>query len=232
MTCSISFGDLPAAPPQTIIEELRSYEVAWISNSMELYLIDREIHSIFPGVPRVVGPAVTVTVPPGDFLMISAALTKVRHGDVLVIDSRACTSRAVWGEYFSTWARGLGVAAVVIDGASRDATDIAALQFPVFARATIPRMPTMNGPGEVNVPVSCGGVCVLPGDIVIADAEGVIVIPLRHLDKVLKRVRVTAERERTHRGVTMMGGKKEYDAFYQLAFAKRVAASPLSNEAE
>jgi regulator of RNase E activity RraA len=137
----------------------------------------------------------------------------------------------VWGEYFSTWARGLGVVAVVIDGASRDTTDIEALRYPVFSRATIPRMPTMNGPGEVNVPVSCGGVCVLPGDIVVADSEGVIVIPLRHLDKVLKRVRASAERERSHNGVTV-GGKKEYDEFYQLAFAKRVAASPPLNEAE
>jgi regulator of RNase E activity RraA len=231
MTTSFTFGELPAAPPQAVIDELRGYEVAWISDSTELYLMDREIRPIFERAPRIVGPAVTVTVPPGDFLMISAALTKVRPGDVLVIDSRGCTSRAVWGEYFSTWARGLGVAGVVIDGASRDATDIEAMGFPVFARATIPRMPTMIGNGEINVPVSCGGVCVLPGDLIVGDREGVIVIPLRHLDKVLKRVRVTAEREKTHNGVPV-GGRKEYGAFYQLAFAKRVAATPPLSDAE
>jgi 4-hydroxy-4-methyl-2-oxoglutarate aldolase len=229
MAHSFTFGSLPESPSPMIVEELRGYEVAWLSDSMELHLMDREIRPLFSNVTRVVGPAVTVTVPPGDFLMISAALTKVRAGDVLVIDSRGSTSRAVWGEYFSTWARGVGAAAVVIDGAARDATDIEAMQFPVFARATTPRMPTLNGPGEVNVPISCGGVCVLPGDIVIGDREGVIVVPLRHLDNVLKRVRVTAERERSHAGVTL-GGKKEYDEFFQRSFAKRVAASPLLNE--
>jgi 4-hydroxy-4-methyl-2-oxoglutarate aldolase len=231
MTSSFIFGELPAAPSQQVIEELRTYEVAWISDSTELYLMDSQIRPIFQGAPRIVGPAVTVTVPPGDFLMISAALTKVRPGDVLVIDGRGDTSRAVWGEYFSTWARGLGVTGVVIDGASRDAGDIESLGFPVFARATIPRKPTMDGHGELNVPVSCGGVCVLPGDIIVGDREGVIVIPLRHLEKVLKRVRVTAERERTHNGVPV-GGRKEYDAFFEKGFAKRVAAAPPLSDAD
>jgi 4-hydroxy-4-methyl-2-oxoglutarate aldolase len=225
MTSSFTFGELPAAPSPTIIEELRGYEVAWISDSMDLNLMDREIRPIFQGAPRIVGPAVTVTVPPGDFLMIAAALKKVRPGDVLVIDGRGDTSRALWGEYFSTWARGLGVAGIVIDGAARDTGDIEALGFPVFARATTPRRPSLNGQGEVNVPVSCGGVCVLPGDLVVGDREGVIVIPMRHLDKILRRVRATAERERTHSGVPA-GGRKEYDAYFEMAFAKRVAAAP------
>jgi 4-hydroxy-4-methyl-2-oxoglutarate aldolase len=225
MTSSFTFGELPAPPPQALIEELHTYEVAWISDSMELNLMDHAIRPIYPGAPRLVGPAVTVTVPPGDFVMISAALTKVRPGDVLVIDGRGDTSRAVWGEYFSTWARGLGVAGVVIDGAARDTGGIEALSFPVFARATTPRRPTLAGHGEVNVPVSCGGVCIVPGDIIVGDREGVIVIPLRHLGKVLQRVRATAQRERTHNGVTV-GGRKEYEAYFASSFAQRVAAAP------
>ena len=223
MTNSFTFGELPAPPPEAIIEELRGYEVAWLSDSMELNLMDREIRAVFPTVPRVVGPAVTVTVPPGDFLMISEALTKVRPGDVLVIDARGDPLRAVWGEYFSGWAQGLGAAAVVIDGATRDVGDIEALAFPVFARATTSRKPTMNGPGEVNVPVSCGGVCVIPGDIIVADREGVIVIPLRHLDKVLESVRITAERERSHHGAPAQG-PDDYAAFFARSFAPRIAA--------
>ena len=225
MTSAFTFGEVPAAPPQSILRELLDYEVAWISDSMELHLMDPQIRPIFAGVPRVVGPAITVTVPPGDFVMIAAALKTARPGDVLVIDGRGDTSRAVWGEYFSTWARGLGVLGVIIDGASRDVGGIESLNFPVFARATIPRKPTINGHGEVNVPVSCGGVCVLPGDIIVADGEGIIVIPLRHLDNILKRVRVTAERERTHNGMPA-GGRKEYDAFFERSFAPRVAAAP------
>ena len=225
MTRTFTFGELPPAPPQAVVEELRGYEIAWISDSVELYLMDREIRPIYPAAPRIVGPAVTVTVPPGDFVMISAALKATRPGDVLVVDARGDMSRAVWGEYFSEWAKGLGVAGIVIDGASRDASGIEALGFPVFARGTIPRRPTINGHGEVNVPVSCGGVAVLPGDIVIADREGAIVIPLRHLDTILARVRETAAREKTHNGVPA-GGRKEYDAFFEMGFAKRIAVTP------
>jgi regulator of RNase E activity RraA len=225
MSGSFTFGELPPPPPPAIVEELRGYEVAWISDSMDLHLMDPQIRPIFAGVPRIVGPAVTVTVPPGDFVMISAALKTVRPGDVLIVDARGDTKRAVWGEYFSGWARGLGVTAVVIDGAARDAEGIAELGFPVFARGTIPRRPTINGQGEINVPVSCGGVCVIPGDIVVADSEGVIVIPLRHLDEILGRVRATAERERSHNGVPS-GGREAYDAFFEMSFAPRIAAAP------
>jgi RraA family protein len=222
MTTSFTFGELPPAPPREILEELAGYEIAWISDSMELHLMDRQIRPIFRGAPKIAGPAVTVTVPPGDFLMISAALKAVRPGDVLVIDARGDMSRSVWGEYFSTWAMGLGAAGVVIDGCSRDVMDIAAMNYPVFARGSTPRKPTMTGPGEVNVPISCGGVCVIPGDIVVGDEEGVIVIPLRHLDLILERVRNWAARERSHHGASA-GGRAEYDAFYEMAFAPRVA---------
>jgi len=223
MTTSFTFGELPPAPPGDILEELRGYEVAWLSDAMELNLMDRQIQAVFPGVPRIAGPAVTVTGPPGDFLMIAEALTQVHPGDVLVIDARGDTLRAVWGEYFTGWAKGLGLAGVVIDGATRDVGDIEALGLPVFARGRTSRKPTMNGPGEVNVPVSCGGVCVIPGDIVVADREGVIVVPLRHLDTVLESVRVTAERERSHHGAAV-GGADDYAAFYARSFAPRIVA--------
>jgi regulator of RNase E activity RraA len=214
-------NELPDPPSREILEELLTYEVAWIGDSMGLNLMDRQIRCIYPGVRRIAGPAVTVTVPPGDFLMISAGLKMAREGDVLVIDGRGDTSRAVWGEYFSTWAQGLGVQGVVIDGAARDAGGIETLGYPVFARATTPRQPTLNGPGEVNVPVSCGGVCVVPGDIIVADREGAVVIPLRHLEEILERIRVTAKGERTHHGIPA-GGRKEYDAYFELAFAPRI----------
>jgi regulator of RNase E activity RraA len=220
---ALVFPALPDPPAREVLDELLAYEVAWISDSMGLYLMDREIRCVFQDVKRVAGPAVTVTVPPGDFLMISAALNQTREGDVLVIDSRGATSRAVWGQYFSTWAKGMGVKAVVIDGATRDVGDIEALGFPVFARATTPRGPTLNGPGEVNVPVSCGGVCVQPGDLVVADREGVVVIPLRHLDATLRRLREIAEGERTHHGFPA-SGRSQYRAYFEQFFAPRIAA--------
>jgi RraA family protein len=230
MTHSFTFGELPPAPARAIIDELRDYEVAWISDSMELNLMDREIRPVWRGAPRLVGPAVTVTVPPGDFVMIAAALKEAREGDVLVIDGRGDTSRAVWGDYFSSWARDLGIRGVVIDGATRDAGGIEVLGLPVFARTTTPRKPILGGYGEVNVPVSCGGVCVLPGDIVVGDGEGVIVLPLRHLDGILARVRETAKRERGHQGVPT-GGREDYDAFFDAVFARKIMPK-LSDAAE
>jgi RraA family protein len=222
MTHSFTFGELPPAPSAEIIAELQSYEVAWLSDAMELNLMDSAIHAVHSNMTRVAGPAVTVQVPPGDFLMIPEAMSKARPGDVLVIDAGGETKRSVWGEYFSAWAKGIGLAGLIIDGATRDVTDIAPLGFPVFARATTPRKPTMQGPGEVNVPVSCGGVCVIPGDIVVADQEGVIVVPLRHLDRVLAAVRVTAAGEKSHHGAGP-GGPLEFKAFYERSFAPRIA---------
>jgi RraA family protein len=214
---------MPDAPSGEILDELASYEVAWISDSMGLNLMDREIRCVHPRVDRIAAPAVTVTVPPGDFLLISAALAQSREGDLLVIDGRGDMSRAVWGEYFSAWAQGMGLKGVIIDGATRDVGGIEELGLPVFARGSTPRQPTMNGPGEVNVPVSCGGVCVQPGDILVADREGVVVIPLRRLDDTLESVRKTAEGERTKHGFPA-AGRAEYEAFFKLAFAPRIAA--------
>ena len=214
----------PDAPPPEVLEELCGYEVAWISDSMGRNLMDPRLRAIHPGVPRIAGPALTVQVPPGDFLMVTAALMHSRPGDVLVVDGRGDESRAVWGEYFSGWARGLGLRGVIIDGATRDATAIEALGFPVFARSTTARQPTLNGPGEVNATVSCGGVPVSPGDIVVADREGAIVIPRTDLEPVLHAVRRTAEGERTKHGFPV-GDRRQFEAFYERAFAPQVESA-------
>ena len=226
MAQSFTFGALPPAPPKAIIDELAGYEVAWLSDAIELYLMDREIRPVWAGAPRLVGPAVTVTVAPGDVVMVAAAMKTVREGDVLVIDGRGDSSRAVWGDYFTKWARDLGIAGVLIDGATRDAAGIERLGVPVFARTTTPRKPILGGHGEINVPVSCGGVCVLPGDIIVGDDEGVIVVPLRHLDGILARVRKVAETERSGHGMAT-GDRERFAEFFDKAFASRVAP-PLS----
>jgi RraA family protein len=223
---SFTFGELPPSPPRAILDELAEYEVAWLSDAIELYLMDREIRPVWAGAPRLVGPAVTVTVAPADIVMVAAAMKHVRAGDVLVIDGRGDGSRAVWGDYLAAWARDLDVAGVIIDGATRDARGIERLGLPVFARTTTPRKPILGGHGEVNVPVSCGGVCVLPGDIIVGDDEGVIVVPLRHLDGILARVRKVAATERSGHGMPT-GGRAQYAEFYDKAFASRVAP-PLS----
>ena len=125
---------------------------------------------------RFAGPALTVEVRPGDNLMIHAALAVAKPGDVIVVDGKGDLGSALMGEIMSQQAAALGVAAVVIDGAVRDSAAIRALGFAMFAAGLNPNGPTKNVPGRLNHPISIGGVCVRPGDLVVGDADGVTVI--------------------------------------------------------
>ncbi len=125
---------------------------------------------------RIAGPALTVEVRPGDNLMIHAALALARPGDVIVVDGKGDLSSALMGEIMSQQAVALGVVGVVIDGAVRDSEAIRELGFPMYAAGLNPNGPTKNVAGRVNHPISIGGVSVSPGDLVVADADGVTVI--------------------------------------------------------
>ncbi|MFO1270743.1 MAG: RraA family protein [Rubrivivax sp.] len=125
---------------------------------------------------RFAGPALTVEVRPGDNLMIHAALAVAKPGDVILVDGKGDLSSALMGEIMSQQAVALGVAAVVIDGAVRDAEAIRALGFPMYAAGLNPNGPTKNIAGRLNHPISIGGVTVRPGDLVVGDGDGVTVI--------------------------------------------------------
>lgn len=125
---------------------------------------------------RFAGPALTVEVRPGDNLMIHAALAIAQPGDVIVVDGRGDLSSALMGEIMVQQCIALGVAAVVIDGAVRDSEAIRDLGFPLFAAGCNPNGPTKFVPGRLNHPISVGGVSVNPGDLVIGDADGVVVV--------------------------------------------------------
>jgi RraA family protein len=125
---------------------------------------------------KVAGPAITVEVRPGDNLMIHAALAIAQPGDVLVIDGKGDQSSALMGAIMMNQAKAMDLAGVVKDGAVRDVLELRELGFPVFAVGTNPNGPTKFIPGRVNWPVSVGGVNVNPGDLVVGDADGVVVI--------------------------------------------------------
>jgi 4-hydroxy-4-methyl-2-oxoglutarate aldolase len=122
------------------------------------------------------GPAFTVEVRPGDNLMIHAAISLARPGDVLVIDGKADRTCALMGALMINACKKVGIAAVVIDAAVRDTRELAELGFPVFAAGANPNGPTKFVPGRINWPISCGGIAVAPGDLVAGDADGVVVI--------------------------------------------------------
>jgi RraA family protein len=119
----------------------------------------------------------------------------VQPGDVLVIDGGGDTSRALVGEIMTSIAQSRGAAGMVIDGAIRDARAISQSDFPCFARAAIHRGPYKNGPGELNVPVTVGGMIVQPGDIVVGDEDGVVAFPALTAADLLKAVQDQEARE-------------------------------------
>lgn len=137
---------------------------------------------------KVCGPAYTVQVRPGDNLLIHAAVMLARPGDVLVIDGGGYCDFGVWGQIVSRVALARGIAGVVLDGAARDAADIVADGLPVWSRGINPRGGSKDGPGEIGFPVSCGGVTVNPGDVVVADGDGVCVVPAAELSAAVKGV--------------------------------------------
>ena len=137
--------------------------------------MDGRIGALAPSM-RVCGPAFTVEVRPGDNLMIHAAMAMARRGDVLVIDGKADRTCALMGSIMLNACKKLGFAGVVLDASIRDTEELIELGFPVWSVGTNPNGPTKFVPGRINWPVSCGGITVNPGDLIVGDADGITVV--------------------------------------------------------
>ncbi|SDH93046.1 RraA family protein [Pseudomonas abietaniphila] len=141
------------------------------------------------------GIALTVKVPCGDNRAIHQALEILTPGQVLVVDGGGDVSRALMGDIMAAIAEKRGAAGVVVDGAIRDLATIGKGAFPMFARAGFHRGPYKNGPGEINVPVSIGGMLVSPGDIVVGDHDGIVAFPAAQAESLLQRCLATEQKE-------------------------------------
>ena len=141
------------------------------------------------------GLAITVNARPGDNLMVHKALQLAGSGDIVVVSTNGNTTSAVFGELMCRTAVAAGIGGLVVDGAIRDAEGITALGFAAFSRTVTPGGCDKDGPGEINVPVSCGGAVVHPGDIIVADADGVAVVPRADAADVLELVRALVRNE-------------------------------------
>ncbi|CAB3743744.1 RraA family protein [Paraburkholderia rhynchosiae] len=135
---------------------------------------------------KVAGPAVTVEVRPGDNLAIHAALSIAKPGDVIVVDGKGDLSCALIGEIMATQAKASGIAGIVIDGAVRDAHELAGGDFPIFAAGLNPCGPTKSVAGLVNAPISAGDTAINPGDLIVGDADGVVVIPRNDVARIIE----------------------------------------------
>jgi 4-hydroxy-4-methyl-2-oxoglutarate aldolase len=134
---------------------------------------------------RLVGRAFTVDCPAGDNLTLHYALTRVARGDVLIVDAKGDVEAGPWGDLMTLAAQQAGVTGLVIDGAVRDIDAIARMGFPVFARGVSIKGTSKSRVGRVNVPVNCAGIVVEPGDAVLGDSDGVVVVPAARVAKVM-----------------------------------------------
>ncbi len=154
-----------------------------------LYAMDPAITCLTGKHHQLCGPACTVKVFPGDNLMVHKSLDVARPGDIVVIDAHASSMNAVLGDLVSTKSKHRGIAGFIVDGFIRDLPDILELDFPIFARGTTSIGPLHRGPGEINYPICCGGIVVNPGDVIVADGAGIVVIPQEIAFDLLKRLR-------------------------------------------
>ena len=164
-------------PAPELVTRFKDMPVANIDDNMgRIAAVDAAIEPIgYKG--QLLGTAFTVRVPQGDNLMFHAAMDLAKPGDVIVIDAGGFTDRAIFGELMATYCKVRGVAGLVVDGAIRDQEALCEMDMPIYAKSTTPNGPYKNGPGEINVPVVIGGRVVRPGDILVGDQDGLIVIP-------------------------------------------------------
>ena len=142
------------------------------------------------------GRAVTVNCRPADNLMVHKALQVAAAGDVVVVSTCGNTTSAVFGGLMGEAAAAKALGGIVVDGAIRDVDDLTRLAFPAFSRTVCAGGCDKDGPGEINVPISCGGAVVSPGDIVVGDRDGLAIVPYAHAAEVLELVTQLLERER------------------------------------
>lgn len=135
----------------------------------------------------VVGRAFTAFCPPGDNLTIHKAVLEAQPGDVLVVNCGGYLQAGVFGELLATSCRARGIAGIVIDGACRDKNELIEMNFPTFVRGTCPNGTVKEDCGDTNVPMTCGGLTVEPGDVIIGDCDGVVVIPKAKAETVLEK---------------------------------------------
>jgi regulator of RNase E activity RraA len=159
---------------------------------------------------KMCGPAVTALCPPGDILAAMAALDFVKKGDVIVIAGGGDTLEAKIGDLWLHWAHRLGVAGVLVDGLVRDVDGLLKAKVPVFARGLAPNGGFKTGPGEVNTTVSCGGISVGPGDLIVGDRDGVVAVPLSQADVVAEQLKLVKQKEADAERKVLRGEKLQF----------------------
>jgi regulator of RNase E activity RraA len=185
-------------PPRDLVDPFKEFGTTNITDSLGRFgAMEYNLKPLLPGT-RIVGTAITVRSRPCDNLLIYKAIELSQPGDVIVIGNYQYETNATWGDITSMMARARGVAGMVTDGLARDIAGLREVGLPVFARGLIPNSPMKDGPGDINIPVTCGGVLVNPGDIIVGDDDGVVVVPKAMAEMIITKTRdLLAKEEKT-----------------------------------
>lgn len=178
-----------------VLDQYRQFVTPHISDNMNrLNSVDAAIRPIHTS-GKLVGSALTVKTRPGDNLLVHKAIDMAGPEDVIVVDAGGDLTNAIMGEIMVRIARKNGVEGFVIDGAIRDSQEISNMNYPLYAKGVTHRGPYKDGPGEVNVPIQLGGAVVNPGDIIVGDMDGIVVVPLEIAEELIQKVHVTIDSE-------------------------------------
>lgn len=188
------FEDFPR-PDAGLVSVISRYSTPQISDGLNKFnTMTPRIKPIIE-TAKICGPALTVRLRPGDNLMLHKVADYIRPGDVVVVDTCECATNSVMGELMVTAMFQAGAAGIVVDGGIRDILELKNAGFSVFAAFVTPSVGDKDGPGEINGIISCGGVAVRPGDLILGDANGVVVIPREIAQQVAESAAVKSQYE-------------------------------------
>ncbi len=181
-------------PDAELVKQFKNIPSSNISDAM------RRMYSIFKGIRPfnklpLLGVALTVKLPVGDNLAAQAALDYAQPGDIIVLDGAGYSDRALLGGMMLEYAKIKKIGGFVVDGAIRDLDEVKSSGIPVFAKSVTTLGPYREGPGEINVPVVCGGQVIMPGDILVGDSDGIVVIPKDFAIEVLEGAKLHLAKE-------------------------------------
>lgn len=191
----LTFGPEFARPAAQLLALLRELPVATVSDVLGPgHVLHARVKPLAPGM-RILGPAYPLRLPPADNLGMHAAVKDARPGDVIVADQQGAALGAPVGEIMACAARQQGLAGIVLDGAVRDVAKLRASAWPVFAAGVHAQQCRKDGPAWLKLPMTCAGVNVSPGDIVLGDDDGVVVIPAARAESVARQAADRMDKE-------------------------------------
>lgn len=175
-------------PAKELVEEFRNLPAANVADTMgRSCALSSEIRLISSPKQAMAGAALTVKARPGDNLMLHKALDMAGEGDVIIVSNDGDRTHSLMGEIMAVYgAHTRKIAGIVLDGPIRDIEELSQMEMPLYATGSTPGGPYKEGPGEVNVPISIGNIAVMPGDIILGDRDGVIVIPRKDAPEILE----------------------------------------------